>query len=292
MEIGGVHYILPDQNRRRALFLSSIGQRNYAILHNMCLPDRPHEKPIPALVEILKNQFDPPGMTPANRLQFHGRMRRPNETVRDYIGALQAIAARCEFGEFLNDALRDQLICGIGFEETQRKLLGARDLTYQVARQTALQDEAVRTQSRLLAQATGVNAVRSRDFSRQSASRQTGKSKQAPVGKSNKSNPTPPASHQSNGATRRPAKGNRPKCENCLGYHLPENCPARSWTCYNCQKTGHIARKCRRGKARVNHTTTPEGDQESDEQPDQRDSDGDEDNDEAYINSLLASVRM
>ena len=54
----------------------------------------------------------------------------------------------CAFGAYLNDALRDCLVCGLHSEGTQRRLLATKDLTLQEAVETALSMEAANKGSR------------------------------------------------------------------------------------------------------------------------------------------------
>ena len=46
------------------------------------------------------------------------------ESVAQFVVELRRIASRCEFGEYLTEALRDRLVCGLRSEPAQRKLLG------------------------------------------------------------------------------------------------------------------------------------------------------------------------
>ena len=154
-------------NRRRSLFLTLVGQRCYAILHSSFLPERPNQRPIPDLVRALMNRFEPPGLIPANRLRFSTRVRKANESVHEYIAAIQVLAAPCQFGLFLNDALRDRLVSGINMQKTQEKLLSTPELTYDMAKHIVLQDDAVRQQARAMAEASTVNAVKTANFCRQ-----------------------------------------------------------------------------------------------------------------------------
>jgi len=43
------------------------------------------------------------------------------------------------------------------------------------------------------------------------------------------------------------------ECFRCARPHNPDTCPARNWTCHNCQRVGHAAKVCRSKKV-VNHT--------------------------------------
>ena len=57
------------------------------------------------------------------RFSFHSRMRTANETVIEYVAALRRIAADCNFGNQLDENLRDRLLCGVNDCAIQRRLL-------------------------------------------------------------------------------------------------------------------------------------------------------------------------
>ena len=42
----------------------------------------------------------------------------------DFAAQLKKLSAHCEFGTFLDEALRDRFVCGLRKEPIQRKLLG------------------------------------------------------------------------------------------------------------------------------------------------------------------------
>ena len=41
----------------------------------------------------------------------------------DYVVTLKRLSATCDFGEFVKQALRDRLVCGLRDENIQRRLL-------------------------------------------------------------------------------------------------------------------------------------------------------------------------
>ena len=55
----------------------------------------------------------------------------------DYIAELRRLATTCEFGAFLDDALRDKLVCGLQKENIQRRLLAEADLELKKALELA-----------------------------------------------------------------------------------------------------------------------------------------------------------
>ena len=63
-------------------------------------------------------------------------------TIADYDANLRKLATYCQFAEYLEDALRDQFVCGLRHEVVQRKLLSELDLTYAKAVEIAQAMEA------------------------------------------------------------------------------------------------------------------------------------------------------
>ena len=49
----------------------------------------------------------------------------------EFVLALKGLAKHCNFGDFLNNALRDRLVCGLNKESIQRRLLSETDLKFQ-----------------------------------------------------------------------------------------------------------------------------------------------------------------
>ncbi len=50
-------------------------------------------------------------------------------SVADFVAALRQLARKCEFCTFLDQAIRDKLVCGLQSESIQRKLLTEEGLT-------------------------------------------------------------------------------------------------------------------------------------------------------------------
>ena len=48
----------------------------------------------------------------AERFKFHRQNQHESETVAQFVVELKRLALRCEFGTFLEEALRDRLVCG------------------------------------------------------------------------------------------------------------------------------------------------------------------------------------
>ena len=60
-------------------------------------------------------------------------MYHKKESVPEYIVTLKHLVTHCDFGMFLNDALRDQLVIEFRLDSIQRKLLAENKLTFKKA---------------------------------------------------------------------------------------------------------------------------------------------------------------
>lgn len=93
----------PPNNHRRALFLAYIGLRSHQLWTSNCLPQAPQDLPILELVAVLKSHYEPENLLEASRYQFNQRSPKPDETVQEFITALQDLTSKCNFGPFLDD---------------------------------------------------------------------------------------------------------------------------------------------------------------------------------------------
>ena len=71
----------------------------------------------------MKDHYNPKPVVTVQRYKFNSRSRKEGETVATFVAELRRLAIHCEFGDSLNDMLRDRLICGINDARIQRRLL-------------------------------------------------------------------------------------------------------------------------------------------------------------------------
>ena len=208
--------------KKVAVFLSIIGSKTYAILRNLVAPAKPSSKGFDALCAQLKKHFQPSKIVIAERFHFHRRSQGPEEFISEFLAELRRLATHCSFGEFLNDALRDRLVCGLHSESIQRRLLSQSDLTLAQAVEIAKgMEAATRDTQELQGQAPSIKAV------------------------------------QSSGATKK-SSGTVPEkqCHRCgKKNHLPHQCHFKDVVCHKCSKRGHIAKVCRAAKPKRDAAT-------------------------------------
>jgi len=79
----------------------------------------------------------------AERFKFFKRVQCDNEEAAEYVAELWKLGKTCNFGDYLDTALRDQLVCGLRDQKTQKELLCIHGLTLAVVTERARAAEAV-----------------------------------------------------------------------------------------------------------------------------------------------------
>ena len=138
-----------------------------------------------------------------------------------FVSELRRLSEHCKFGETLEERLRDRIICGIANNQLQRRLLAEPDLTFKKVLELAQAQESADQGSQQL--------------------QQQQKHSVTPVNKIDGRRRPPP----------QPWKVIPGKpCYRCGGSHSPSECRFKDAVCHSCNKTGHIAKACRRQKQR------------------------------------------
>ena len=77
------------------------------------------------LNQTMRDHLSPKPLVIAERFKFHKRNQHEGKSVAQY---LRKLAEKCDFNDFLDQALRDKLVCRLPNENIQRKLLAEADL--------------------------------------------------------------------------------------------------------------------------------------------------------------------
>ena len=217
-----------DDAKKGVILLSLIGSDTYNIARNLTAPELPSKKSYADLVTLLTNYFNPKVNVVAQRFRFHKRIQQPGESVQVYMNDLRKLASSCSYGDFLDQALRDQFVCGLACTETQARCLTKGSLTVQQAMGIAIAAEGARA---------GVNLMRN----------ESSTSEHPTVSKIRHDlrRPSMPANY---GSDRGAASNDRVgpgKCYRCLStQHKANTCSHRESVCRFCSKKGHIERAC------------------------------------------------
>lgn len=156
------HYVLANEIRdtkKVPVLLSVLGSKTYGLLRSLIAPEKPGEMDYDNIVGALQAHFAPKPLVIAERFRFHKRNQGEGETVAQYVAVLKGLSEHCEFGAYLEDALRDRFVCGLKSETVQKRLLTEKDLTFQKAVDYAISAETAARDVQQLSGSLKVNAV-------------------------------------------------------------------------------------------------------------------------------------
>ena len=216
---------ITEAEKKRAVFLSVIGPAAYKLLRNLVSPEKPGEKAYADLVEVLSKHFKPTPSEIVERCKFHSRFRKSGESVATFVSELRCLSEYCNFGDSLEDMIRDRLVCGINDESIQKRLLAEPKLTYAKAVELSQSME------------TAIQNVKELKV-RSEASRRD------PEESASQSHPRNLDVHTVSNSQ---SKKGVPTCYRCgkVG-HVVANCRvSKDIVCHQCGKPGHLRRACK-----------------------------------------------
>ena len=134
------HFIANDVDateKQRAILLSIVGGKTYQLIGNLLSPAKPTERSFDEIVEAVRNHYQPVPSIIVQRFNFHTRACKSGESVSMYVSVLWKLLEYCNFGDTLEDMLRDRLVCGMNDKRVQRRLLAEPGLTFAKALELA-----------------------------------------------------------------------------------------------------------------------------------------------------------
>ena len=145
-----------QRNRKKALFITLVGQATFAKLRDLASPRDIVDLSLGDIMELLKTHYRPQTVEIAERYKFFKRTQGVSERTADFMAKLRRLAKTCNFGQYLETALRDQFVCGLRDEKCQRELLSIQDLTAEIAIRRATAAEVVSKETQAMREsATG-----------------------------------------------------------------------------------------------------------------------------------------
>ena len=148
-----------QRNRKKALFIMLVGQATFAKLRDLASPREITDISLDNIMELLKTHYHPQTVEIAERFKFFKRNQGVTERIADFMAELRRLAKTCNFGKYLETALRDQSVCGLWDEKCQRELLSIQNLTAAIALQKATAAEAVSKEAQAMRETTTGSAT-------------------------------------------------------------------------------------------------------------------------------------
>ena len=248
---------IADGNRKRAILLSSVGPKTYTLIKDLCQPEAPNTKTYDELKTLVGNHFVPAKIEIVERYKFYTRARAKNETVQDYIAALRKLSENCNFGDKLNEMLRDRFVVGINNDMMLKKLLMESELTLEKSLKIAMAMQSAESGVKDLQSVGAAGGVPVSSSSHTSAPGSVNK-----LMFSKKKNKYPAQQSSSVSHGKPPQSSSKKQCYRCGSFHNPDTCRYINETCFKCKKKGHIKKKCHAKSVNRTHHLQEEEEEE------------------------------
>ena len=108
--------------KKSAALVTLLEKSGFSTLKDLCLPDKPLSKSYTELCKLLQTHYDPKASVAAESYRFH-QATQGAETAKDFANILKRLVVNCQFGDYLQRALRDQFVRGLRSRATTRNFL-------------------------------------------------------------------------------------------------------------------------------------------------------------------------
>ncbi|XP_053698835.1 uncharacterized protein K02A2.6-like [Sabethes cyaneus] len=222
------------EGSRLFMLLHFMGGEIYDILCDKLAPEKPHTKTYAEIVRMLETHFNPEPLEILENFRFKCRKQgdeRPEESIDEYLIALRKLAITCNFGGYLNTALRNQLVFGLKNGKIQSRLLEVRNLTLERAREIAVSMELSYKGEKEIQSKQGKSEVNLVEPSRSNVKLQ--------VKSTNKNSKNKDSA----------GSGKKGECYRCGNTsHFANKCPYIRTVCNYCKMVGHLQKVCLKAK--------------------------------------------
>ena len=134
--------IVADKNKVMYLSLYC-GHSAYKLIASSIAPAKVKDSTFEDVTRALKSYYKVSKNPIAARTQLHNRKQNAGESIADFVNALKVISGDCEYGEILQEVLRDIFIAGLYDANLQKRFFEKQlaDITFQTAVADALKCE-------------------------------------------------------------------------------------------------------------------------------------------------------
>ena len=124
---------IDTEARKKSVLLTIVGSETYSLFRNLVLPAKSADKSFDEIADVLKKHLNPKPIIIAERYKFYHRTQRNGEALNKYLADLRKMSEHCEFGQFLEDAIRDKFVCGMINSSIRKRLWTDENLTLEKA---------------------------------------------------------------------------------------------------------------------------------------------------------------
>ena len=133
--------------KKAALLLTSVASNVFERMQQDSSPKLLTDLSFEEVQQLLLKLYKPTQNFRTNRFVFHRTTQQQGQTVKEYIEQIKKIANSCKFGNYLGEALTDQIIFGINDNNLRKRLLSIDELDLDKAISVAIQHESTEKDS-------------------------------------------------------------------------------------------------------------------------------------------------
>ena len=115
--------MVSTRDKQVAVLLTAIEGETYPLSTSLLSPAKPHDKTYTEITAVLKAHFEPKPFIIVERFHFHRQQQGANESIAEYMAELRHLSSTREFNDYLDQALKDRMVCGLRHEATQKRLV-------------------------------------------------------------------------------------------------------------------------------------------------------------------------
>ena len=223
------------QSLHVATLITVVGEATYDLMCDLCAPDKPESKTFDQLVDIVQKHLEPRRSDIAERHIFRQRRQLPGEELTLYLQHLKHLASTCNFGDKLEENLRDQFVSGLASDEMRSRLFAEKELDYKRAVELALALEAAERH----AEASGSGGV-----APGASGSSAGREPDAGLGAGAGLHRLGASAGAGAGSARRRDQQSR-SCWRCGKQHSADKCRFKRFNCDECGAKGHLKVMCK-----------------------------------------------
>lgn len=139
-----------SDEKKADLLLASLDSETFERLKIHVSPQSLSDIKFGQIKESLIHIYDRPVNHRTERFHLHTLVQESGQTVSEYIHILKTQANKCKYGDFIEEAMIDQLIFGVRDVNIRKKLLARDKLDYDKPTFMAIQDELIERDSATL----------------------------------------------------------------------------------------------------------------------------------------------
>ena len=112
---------IDNTEKRKAVLLSGCWADTFSMLKNIITPRNIKALSFEELSDALSEHCNPAPSVKVERSNFYMYRQEPNQSISDFIARLKKLSQYCEFGDTIEDMLRDLTVVGVADDRIRRR---------------------------------------------------------------------------------------------------------------------------------------------------------------------------